>query len=139
MKVSPRNARKVFAAHGAQVDQRRPFVEAVFDAIERFLHAKVAALRTSRDAPEPFEAPTGGLALVLSKATDPHLELQVWSPPSKPLKPSLKPPNFKTRSCMARSTVMLQRRALFVAHLSNKSGTTCAVCQGYSVLAGGVT
>ena len=57
-----------------QVDQGHEFIEDVLDEIERFLAAKVAALRHDDQAdPDTVDVPTGGLALDFAKHTDPEV------------------------------------------------------------------
>ncbi len=60
-----------------QVDQGHEFVEDVLNNVERFLAAKVAALRRNESANlDNVDVPTGGLALDFAKHTDPEVELK---------------------------------------------------------------
>ena len=58
-----------------QVDQGHEFIEGVLDEIERFLAAKVVALRHNPQADsDSVDVPTGGLALDFAKHTDPEVD-----------------------------------------------------------------
>jgi KUP system potassium uptake protein len=60
-----------------EVDQGHEFVEDVLNNVERFLAAKVAALRRNESANlDNVDVPTGGLALDFAKHTDPEVELK---------------------------------------------------------------
>ena len=57
-----------------QVDQGSEFVEDVLDNIERFLAAKMVALRRNDSTNlGSLDVPTGGLALDFAKHTDPEV------------------------------------------------------------------